>query len=113
MTFPNWILIGLTLAGAIIATFGVALMSRREPEIVRPEDGLATTPIGRLKAVIQSGDWNKALPPVLVMSGLILLMVFGSLCLVIIRGQLYGGGIMLVVAVAAIVKLVRDWQRGA
>jgi hypothetical protein len=47
------------------------------------------------------------------MSGLILLMVFGSLCLVIIRGQLYGGGIMLVVAVAAIVKLVRDWQRGA
>jgi hypothetical protein len=113
MTFPDWILIALTLAGAVIATFGVALMSRREPEIVKPQDGLATTPIGRLKEVMQARDWNKALPPVLVMSGLITLMLFGSLSLMIIGEQIEGGGIMLVVAIAAIVKLVRDWQRGA
>ncbi len=113
MTFPEWILIGLTVAGALVATFGVALMSRRNPEIVMPEDGLAETPIGRLKQVIAAGDWDKALPPVLVMGGLITLMFFGALCLILIRDQLYGGGTMLTVAIAAIVKLVRDWQRGA
>lgn len=112
MTFLHWILIGLTIAGAITATFGVALMSRRKPESVRPGDGLAATPIGRLKQVIASGDWNKALAPVLVMAGLITLMLFGSLSLMIIGQELKGGGIMLVVAIAAIVKLVRDWQRG-
>ena len=46
------------------------------------------------------------------MAGLITLMLFGSLSLMIIGQELKGGGIMLVVAIAAIVKLVRDWQRG-
>ena len=113
MTFAEWILIGLTIVGAVVATVGVALMSRRDPEIVMPGDGHAATPIGRLRQVIESGDWQKALPPVLVMGGLVTLMLFGSLCLMLIRDQLYGGGTMLAVAIAAMVKLARDWQRGA
>lgn len=113
MTISDWILVGSTLLGAILATTGVALLSRREPEIVGPEDDLPKTPIGRLRQVIEARDWERALPPILVMAGLVTLMLFGSLCLIVIRDQAYGGGTMLVVALAAIVKLYRDWKLGA
>lgn len=113
MSALDWILVGLTFGGMITATVGVSLLSRRKPEIVNPEDGRPATPIGRLKEVIGAGDWNRALPPVLVMGGLVTFMVSGALYLMVSLGQVYGGGTMLLVAIGAIVKLVLDWRRGA
>lgn len=109
----DWTLIVITLAGMLTSLVGVALYSRREPEIVNPEDGLPATPIGRLRAVIEAGDWKRAGPAVLLMGGMVTFMISGALALIITAGSTRGGGSMLLVAIGAVVKLVLDWRRAA
>lgn len=113
MTALDWSLIAITVAGMITAGVGVALYSRREPQIVNPEDGLPKTPIGRLRAAIEAGDWQLAGPAVLLMGGMVTFMISGALALIITAGSTRGGGSMLLVAIAAVVKLVWDWRRAA
>jgi hypothetical protein len=96
----------------LVAGCGVALLSRRAPELVNPEDDLPTTPIGRLKRAVAAGEWERVWPSLLVIGGMTTFMLFGSLSLILVADRAPSGGSMLLVAVVAIGKLVRDWQRG-
>ena len=68
--------------------------------------------MGRLRAVVESGQWNRAAPPLLMLGGLFGLMVFGSLALVFDFDQPRGGWPMFVLALGTIAWTLRQYRRG-
>ena len=105
-----------TLACALLALFGGIAMARRPPASApRPAEAaslpVAATPFGRLKTVIEAGDWSRALPPLLVLGGILGVMLFGALSLIFVFGQDRSGWPMFALAVLTIAWAVREYVR--
>jgi hypothetical protein len=64
-----------------------------------------------LKRLVRAGDWRRALPPLLVIVGLLGFMLFGAIALLIGLAQKVTGVILLAVAVFAIAKVALDYAR--
>ena len=71
----------------------------------------ASTSFGDLKGQIKSGRWSQALPVLLVISGLLGLVVFGSLALLVAMEDKLVGGLIALVAIftslRVLVSLIR------
>ena len=103
----------LSLACALITLVGgIGLARNRAEAEISAAEAAATSPLGRLRAVVEAGQWNRARPPMLVLGGLLGLMVFGSLVLVFDFDQPRGGWPMFVLALCTIVWALRQYRQG-
>ncbi len=115
------LLVTATLACALTAVLGGILLVRKRDESASaasaqssafPEGGATpTTPLGRLKAVIQAGDWATALPALLALGGILGVMLFGALALIFALDQSRGGWPMLILAILTIGWAAREFVR--
>jgi hypothetical protein len=74
-------------------------------------DATPATPMARLKAVLRTGDWRRALPSLLVIAGVLGVMIFGSLAMLFVFGHAAAGIGALAVTLFAIARLVIDYAR--
>jgi hypothetical protein len=74
-------------------------------------DATPATPMARLKAVLRTGDWRRALPSLLVIAGVLGVMIFGSLAMLFVFGHAAAGIASLAVTLFAIARLVIDYAR--
>ncbi|MDG2305348.1 MAG: hypothetical protein P8R42_12000 [Candidatus Binatia bacterium] len=107
-----------TLASALAAVFGGILLVRRADARSASPAGAAdpapadpTTPLGRLKGVIQSGDWGAALPSLLALGGILGVMLFGALALIFALDQARSGWPMLILAILTAGWALREYLR--
>ena len=114
------LLVTATLASALAAVLGGILLVRRadarsaSPEVPRyPAVANAdpTTPLGRLKGVIQARDWGAALPSLLALGGILGVMLFGALALIFALDQERSGWPMLILAILTIGWAAREYGR--
>lgn len=124
------LLVTATLLFALLIAFGaVGLVrpparERRAPAEVAPasavgvpQDAAATgdaTPgsgMRRLKDVLRARDWRRALPSLLIITGLLGVMLFGSLSLIYVLEQTAAGIASLGVLLFTIGRLAYDYAR--
>lgn len=112
------LLVTATLASALAALAGGILVVRRADAQAQvqagtpgPEGGEAASPLGRLKAVIQAGDWSTAVPSLLALCGILGVMLFGALALIFTFDQSRSGWPMLILAILTIGWAVREYVR--
>jgi len=116
------LLVSVTIACALAALAGAVGMARRAdrpPDPAAPPPGDARAgiagPLGRLRAVVDAGDWRRAAPPLLALGGILGIMLFGSLALIFVYDQGRSGWPMLGLAVVTlgwtIVEYVRSGSR--
>ena len=110
------LLVTATLACALAALSGGIALTRRNPPT--PSEGplpeaTATpkTPIGRLKRTIDAGDWQKALPGLLIVGGILGIMLFGSRALIFVFDQERSGWPMLALGGLTIAWTTREYLR--
>ena len=101
----------LTLACLVVAIAGGIALGRNSSVEGRQSHLQARTPFGRLKEVVESGQWSLAVPPILVLGGMCGCMLFGALTLIFVFGQTRGGWPMLAVAVLTIAWVTWEYAR--
>ena len=63
------------------------------------------------KRLLLGGEWQRVLPSLLLIAGMLGIMFFGAISLLFVLEQKSTGILMLLVAIAAAAKLARDFQK--
>jgi hypothetical protein len=66
----------------------------------------ASVSFAEIKDAAASGNWRQATPALLLMGGMVGLLIFGALAIFIIMGDKLVGGIVLVVAAYAVIRML-------
>lgn len=90
---------------------------RARPSPARQDDRETTTEapgaldMAGFKRLLLGGEWQRVLPSLLLIAGMLGIMFFGAISLLFVLEQKSTGILMLLVAIAAAAKLARDFQK--
>jgi hypothetical protein len=91
---------------------------RARPSPARQDDRETTTTeapgaldMAGFKRLLLGGEWQRVLPSLLLIAGMLGIMFFGAISLLFVLEQKSTGILMLLVAIAAAAKLARDFQK--
>jgi hypothetical protein len=105
-------LLSLTLLGPLATLFGLVGQMVHRGRGPSDAERAAGGGIRGLKRLIAAREWGAALPALLITGGLLWMMTFGALAIAIVFHQRVTGLLMLVVPVAMVARIVRDYRRG-
>ena len=71
----------------------------------------ASVSFAEIKDAAASGNWRQAMPALLLMGGMVGLLIFGALAIFVIMGDKLVGGIVLVVAAYAVIRMLIGFMK--